>query len=119
MELKDLKDYNVIETRNGSFYLVRILLERFLNKYILLKREKGEENYPFGNFFFEEPLANDLTCSINSDYDVVRVYQDFTLKELLWERPNPLLTEVEKTYIKNLVAPFVNQVEFLIKQKEW
>ena len=117
--IDNLKDKNVIELRNKDLYLVEVIKvapDFFTSgdtKYILtaLKENKTNDNSLI-------KYANDLTNRISGEYDVVKIYKDFTLKETIWERKEPLLTYTEKQYLKEVIKPFkeyitaVSKVEF-------
>ena len=91
MKKSDLEYGNVIETRMGGKYLFNF--------------NKGDQflNLITGNSYlclsdFNEDLTN--CCII---FDAMKVYKDYTCKELLWERKEkPQLTEDEKTILRNV-----------------
>ena len=91
MKKSDLEYGNVIETRIGDKYLFNF--------------NKGDQllNLITGNSYlclsdFNEDLTN---CDII--FDAMKVYKDYTCKELLWERKEPKLTEDEKAILKVLL----------------
>ena len=95
MNKSDLKNGNVVELRNGDFYV----LANIYNEYILIALTS---KYHF-NF---DAYCTDLTqaCGFET-LDIVKVYKDYTCKELLWERkekPQPKLTEDEKVILRNV-----------------
>lgn len=55
-----------------------------------------------------------LNKNINN---VVKIYKDYTLKEVLWEKPKALLTDEEKIYITMVLSPYDLKVDYIIKQK--
>lgn len=121
MELRDLKDKNVIETANGNFYLIMSLFDNKMRGYIRLNLNPAdEEKDPVDSELFDEPFTNNFECKVNKAYNIVRVYKDFTLKECLAEivHEKEVLTEAERAYLKTLIAPFANQFEFLMKNSE-
>ena len=93
MKKSDLEYGNVIETRMGDKYLFNFNFN------------KGDQllNLITGNSYlhlyeFHEDLTN--CCNI---FDAMKVYKDYTLTELLWERKEkPQLTEDEKVILRNL-----------------
>ena len=93
MKKSDLKYGNVVETREGIKYLYHCTnSDKFLN-------------LDFDGFLwirnFDENLKwiDDL-----NEFDIMKVYKDYTCKELLWERKeNPKLTEDEKAILKVLL----------------
>ena len=94
MKKSDLKYGNVVETREGIKYLYHCNNSaQFLN-------------LDYDGFLwickFDENLKDidDL-----NEFDIMKVYKDYTCKELLWERkekPQPQLTEDEKAILKNV-----------------
>ena len=94
MKKSDLKYGNVVETREGIKYLYHCKnSDKFLN-------------LDYDGFLwirnFDENL-NIIDC--DNGLDIMKVYKDYTLKELLWERkekPQIKLTEDEKAILRNL-----------------
>ena len=91
MKKSDLEYGNVVELRNGDKYLLHS------DDFISLT---GNGYLPFGNY------RQDFT-DIDGDveFDIMKVYKDYTYTELLWERkdePKPKLTEDEKAILRNL-----------------
>ena len=75
MKKEELKRGMVIETRCGN----RLLVIRNRDKY----------NALFDltiNCYHHLTLNENLTNKINKDYDIVKVYKDYTCRDLLWER---------------------------------
>ena len=90
MKKSDLEYGNVVETRMGGKYLFNFNKgDQFLN---LITGDSYLELYEFN-----EDLTN--CCNI---FDIMKVYKDYTCKELLWERKQPKLTEDEKVILRNL-----------------
>lgn len=96
MNKTDLKYGNVVELRNG---------DRFLNI--------GDKHNSTANFL--NLVKKDFDLYIHSDrydliydhndnfVDIMKVYKDYTLKELLWERKEPIkLTDDEKAILRNI-----------------
>ena len=93
MKKSDLEYGNVVELRNGDKYLYN-----FVTGYKLLNLTTCGGYLEL--YHFNEDLTN--CCNL---FDVMKVYKDYTLTELLWERkdePKPKLTEDEKVILKNL-----------------
>ena len=92
MKKSDLKYGNVVELRNGYKYFTNG------NKLLNLKA-----NLSINLDYYNENL---LHISNGGLLDVMKVYKDYTCKELLWERkeekPKPKLTEDEKVILSNL-----------------
>ena len=92
MKKSDLKYGNVVETREGIKYLYHCKnSDKFLN-------------LDYDGFLwirnFDENL-NIIDC--DNGLDIMKVYKDYTCKELLWERKEaPKLTEDEKVILRNL-----------------
>lgn len=93
MKKSDLKNGNVVELRNGNF----CVLANVYNKSILITL-KGKYHFNLNNY------SIDLThiCGFEN-LDIMKVYKDYTCKELLWERKEaPKLTEDEKAILRNV-----------------
>ena len=91
MKKSNLKYGNVVETREGIKYLYHC------------KNSDEFLNLDFDGFLwirnFDENLKDigDL-----NEFDIMKVYKDYTLTELLWERKDPKITEDEKVILRNL-----------------
>ena len=92
MKKSDLKYGNVVETREGIKYLYHCKnSDKFLN-------------LDFDGFLWIRNFDENLKC-INdlNELDIVKVYKDYTCKELLWKRKEePKPTEDEKVILRNL-----------------
>ena len=89
MKKSDLKNGNVVELRNGNKYL-------FFDNQSLINL-KGSGCRALNNW------CEDLTSADGyTEFDIIKVYKDYTCKELLWERKEPKLTEDEKAILRNL-----------------
>ena len=89
MKKSDLKYGNVVELKNGYKYFTNG------NKLLNLKA-----NLSINLDYYNENL---LHISSGSLLDVMKVYKDYTCKELLWERKEtPKLTEDEKAILRNV-----------------
>ena len=92
MKKSDLRYGNVVETREGIKYLYHCNnSDKFLNLdydgFLWIRK-------------FDENLKDidDL-----NEFDIMKVYKDYTLTELLWERKEiPQLTEDEKVILRNV-----------------
>ena len=85
----ELECENVVELRNGNKYLF------FDNK--LLINLKGIGCRALNNW------CEDLTSADGyTEFDIMKVYKNYTCKELLWERKEPKLTEDEKVILRNV-----------------
>ena len=95
MNKSDLKYGNVVETRSGDKYLFT-----FHDEEDIFVDLTGDGYYYFESLYFN-------TNYKNSDIVIMKVYKDYTCKELLWERnekekQKPELTEDEKVILKNI-----------------
>ena len=95
MKKKDLEHGNTVKLRNGG----KMLFCWHFPDEILVNLE-GRKFITFDSY--REDLTN-----IDNDvgFDIMKVYKDYTCKELLWERkdePKPKLTDDEKVILRNL-----------------
>ena len=96
MKKCDLKYGNVIETRNGDKYLVAY---GHTDKVLVNLTDGIWISAPIKSCYKE-----DLTNVDYFDIDIMKVYKDYTLTELLWERKEkPKLNEDEKAILKVLL----------------
>ena len=93
MKKNDLKHGNAVKLRNGDTML---FCWHFPDE-ILVSLE-GRKFITFDSY------RKDLTDIDNAlEFDIMKVYEDYTCKELLWERKEkPKLTEDEKVILRNL-----------------
>ena len=97
MKKSDLKYGNVVETREGIKYLYHCKnSDKFLN-------------LDYDGFLWIRNFDENLKCidDLNEDdlneLDIMKVYKDYTLKELLWERKEKSKpTYDEKIILRNL-----------------
>ena len=95
MNKSDLKYGNVVETRSGDKYLFT-----FHDEEDIFVDLTGD-----GYYYFESLHFN--TNYKNSDIVIMKVYKDYTCKELLWERKEkPQLTEDEKVILRNIYKKY-------------
>ena len=92
MKKSELECGNVVETRKGDFYV----LANVYNEYILIALT-GKYHFNFDTYY------EDLTqkCGLET-WDIVKIYKDYTCKELLWERKEAKPTEDEKVILRNV-----------------
>ena len=88
MKKSDLKHGNVVELRNGNKYLFDD--DDFINLI-------GDGYLPLDNYHED---FTDIDGEV--EFDIMKVYKDYTCIELLWERKVPKLTEDEKVILRNL-----------------
>ena len=87
----ELECGNVVELRNGLKFL-------FLGRHKSLVELTGVGCTDID--YYDENLTR---SSRQESYDIMKVYKDYTLTELLWERKEtPKLTEDEKVILRNL-----------------
>ena len=93
MKKSDLKNGNVVELRNGDFYV----LANAYGESILISL-KGKYHFNLKNYSIDLTLIWGI-----EKFDIMKVYKDYTLTELLWERKEKSqLTEDEKVILRNL-----------------
>ena len=92
MKKSDLKYGNVVETRSGDKYLFT-----FHDEEDIFVDLTGDGYYYFESLYFN-------TNYKNSDIVIMKVYKDYTCKELLWERKEKklVISEDEKTILRNV-----------------
>ena len=84
MKLTDLKFGNVVKLRNGNLYLIHPLYSM---------KEDGFDisAFPLDEIQLRSIKKGDLdfrldVCIRYKDYNIIEVYEDYTLKKLLWKR---------------------------------
>ena len=89
MKKSDLKCGNVVEVRNGDKYLL------YDNDFL---------NLAGGGYLSPNHYNENLTSADDyTKFDIMKVYKDYTLTELLWERKEkPQLNEDEKVILRSL-----------------
>lgn len=93
MKKEDLKYGNVIELKNG----IKLLYHQHCKDNLLNLNGKG-----YGEL---DKFNEDLIHCMFQGYDIKRVYEDFTLSKVLWERkekPKIVLNDDEKKILRNL-----------------
>lgn len=97
MKKSDLKHGNTVKLRNGD-----TMLFCWHFPYEILVDLDGHKFITFDSY------RKDLTDIDNAvEFDIMKVYKDYTCKELLWERkektkPKAKLTEDEKVILRNV-----------------
>ena len=93
MEKSDLKYGDIVEARNGVKYVV------YYNG-----SEKALVSLISGWCVGLDEYNENLTSAKDyTNFDIMKVYNDYTCKELLWERKEePKLTEDEKAILRNV-----------------
>ena len=92
MKKSDLRYGNVVETREGIKYLYHC------------KNNDQFLNLDYDGFLWIRNFDENLKCFDDyTKFDIVKVYKDYTLTELLWERKGkPKLNEDEKIILRNI-----------------
>lgn len=97
MKLKELELGNILKLRNGALCCIYPSQKRCING------EARLINILNGDL---ENVLNDLEDNLNdvcdSDLDIVKVYKDYTLKNVLWERKEINLTDAERVILSNI-----------------
>ena len=89
MKKSDLKHGNVVERKNGYKYL-------YCGNYFINLTGSGYISL----YDYREDLAD---IDYDVEFNIMKVYKDYTCKELLWERKEkPQLTEDEKVILRNV-----------------
>ena len=92
MKKSDLKHGNAVKLRNGDTML---FCWHFPDE--ILVNLEGRKFITFDSY------RKDLTDVDNAlEFDIMKVYKDYTCKELLWERKDPKITEDEKVILRNV-----------------
>ena len=92
MKKSDLKNGNVVENRKGIKYLYHY------------KNSDQFLNLDYDGFLWIRNFDENLKCIDDlNELDIMKVYKDYTLTELLWERKEkPKPTYDEKIILRNL-----------------
>lgn len=93
MTKEDLEFGNIVETRDGEKYIFNYIEGK---SYFIRLDGAG--------FNPSKYYKNDLSIDdSNRESDIIKVYKDYTLKELLWERKEmPKLSDDEKAILRNI-----------------
>ena len=95
MKKEDLKNGNIIELRDGRRF-IKTCIEGF--EFIRLDYTSATSTAIFPLSEFEDYLKGS-----NITLDIIKVYEDYTLKKVLWERKEkPELTKVEEAILRSL-----------------
>lgn len=98
MKLDDLKFGNVVETRDGRKYIFN-----YVEGESYFIRLDGAGFNPSKYYKYDLSIVDS-----NRESDIIKVYENYTCQELLWERrkEKPHLTETEKIILRNLDEEF-------------
>lgn len=113
--INDLEFGNILELRSGSLCLLHPMesyCEKRIKNYLKNKRKIFVVNLEDSSW---EMTITDETKLGRVDthqdpFDIVKVYKDYTLKEVLWEESKSILDEVEKNYLLSIIKPFKKHV---------
>ena len=112
MKTEDLKYGNVVETRNG-------------NKYIYNKTDRHFISLDGRDFLLQYLYSDDLKTDNRNrnEFDIIKVYEDYTCQKVLWESKEIALTDDKKVILRNVdkdykwIARDRNNNLFLYKSK--
>lgn len=82
---------NIIELRNGYKFLYHCYGGAF--------SLDGKLTCPDLSKAFDENYEN---IDPSGDYDIIRIYSDYTLKKVLWKREEIIISKDEETILRNL-----------------
>lgn len=110
MQKKDLEYGNVVETRDGNRY---IYIEYFKSDILLDFNGKNQVSIDY----YKENLIRKNCSEIDRFLDIMKVYKDYTLQELLWERKEKKeqLTQEEKDYLKAIIKGLNCNATYILK----
>ena len=121
MKKKDLDCGNVVELKNGNlcFLVSHINPLKFtfsvqMDEYIIELRDiKSGKWVRDLNFDYTDDLIN---LSDANELSIIKVYEDYTLKNLLWEREDErLLTYEERKWLKAIIKAFNKKPNYILK----
>ena len=92
---KDLKYGMVVETKSGRKYMYN-----YRKEFVSLSGCSALDS--------DKHYANDLTAKIycHEEFDIIKVYQDYTCQEVLWERKEIELSDHERSLLGALPCEF-------------
>lgn len=105
MKKENLKVGNVVELRNGALCLIHptnnyIDVSDIENDIIFRNLIDGTVETMLRNI--DSNLRNKLNFFGSDEYDIVKVYEDYTLKKVLWKCKEIIVSEDEKAILRNL-----------------
>ena len=95
MELKDLEYGMVVEVKNGQKYMYN-----YRNEFVSLSGYSALD----ANKHYTYDLIAKIYC--HEEFDIMKVYKDYTCQDLLWERKEIELRAAEGTILANLDYDF-------------
>lgn len=94
---QELEENDVVELRNGEIRKIKLNGDNSLNVV-------GFEDYCSLNNY-DDNLHNDK----NKYYDIIKIYKYYKRLDIL--------TDEERSYLKKLIKPFRNRIDFIVKSK--
>lgn len=59
-------------------------------------------------------LSDDLTCGKNSEYDIIEIYSDYTLKKKLWDRIGDVITLLSE---EEIILKCIDKYEYITRDR--
>lgn len=120
MKKSDLKTGMIVQTRRGDRFLVmcdpnaegRELID-FNGGYVSLA--SYDEDLRLKSMFFKDDFTIDKIYSAGNTIAHLLKDTDRMELKLIWERPKPILDEVEKEYLCAVIKPFRKRVQDISK----
>ena len=110
MTLDELKDGNVIETKDGSLFVTKKSDCGFFGG-IVIRFYELTNNRPKVEYFTKTDWKVNLSSALeDKNLDIVKIYEDYTLETLLFEVKEVPLTELESFYLKKVIVPFKEHI---------
>lgn len=107
------KNGNVLELRNGI--LIIVTHDTTFFKYLILK--SNNKNIQTNDAFTSIETLTNFFMDGDKSFDIIKIYEDYTLRKVIWSEPKEFLTVEEKTYLRNLIKPLRHQA-VSIRKKE-
>lgn len=110
MTLDKLEIGNVIETKDGSLFVVKVGAIGFF-ECVKFKFHELTNNHPYTAYFTSDNWNDDLSfAGSKKALDIVKIYEDYTLETVLFEVKEVPLTELESFYLKKVIVPFKDHI---------
>lgn len=110
MTTNDLKVGNVIETKDGSLFVIKVGEISFF-ECVKFKFHELTNNHSEKAYFTSANWNSNLSFSGGDrGLDIVRVYENYTLETVLFEVKEVPLTELESFYLKKVIVPFKDHI---------
>lgn len=108
------KSGNILELRNGI--LIIVTHDTTFFTYLIIKSD--DKNIQTNDIFTSTKTLTNFFMDDDKSFDIVKIYNDYTLKKVIWSEPKELLNEEERTYLRNLIKPLRHQVTSIKKKAE-